>query len=509
MWVSDQQILKAVRTSLARLSADLAGTDSGRMAASQLNAINIAVGELSSRAEGRLESLRASCADARRIALRGAALAAKIGADAFSARAEALSEAPHSGLTAVDASYAIAKQVLVDCTLCLSAASNDGQGDAAWRDAVRDFFLEVAQHDAQRAAQDAAAPAVEDSGRGATLNMDALKRYFAACKGTPRLPGPLELIEAKELSGGFSRQTIMIKVRDTAGREMPLVVRKQIPGGFLDGACNVLVDEVPFFKLGHQHKLPVPELFWHETDISILGGDFFVTECMPGSIVGSSYQMAEGLDDGFFKGLAETLAALHQIDWSPCAAELRASSKIPADAPADAKQAAIAMVKQFEDYWRAANLEPLPTLELMVDWLKRNVPQNDLKAVLGHGDIGFHNLLVQDGRVSALLDWETSRLADPARDLSYVYTMVTHYVDWKQFMAWYRAAGGAEIGQASLDYYGVFCAFAHVIVCEVAMGDTFPRSGKLDLGYLHLGLPIKAYFFNEILRDGAPIWGRQ
>ena len=167
------------------------------------------------------------------------------------------------------------------------------------------------------------------------------------------------------------------------------------------------------------------------------------------------------------------------------------------------------MVGQFESYWRNARLEPLPTLELMVDWLKRNAPQTERKIVLCHGDIGFHNLLVKDGRVSAVLDWETSRLSDPARDLSYIYPMVTHYVEWDKFMSWYRAAGGAEIDQASLDYYGVVCAFAHVIVCEVAMGDTFPRSANPDLGYLHLGLPIKAYFFNEILRDGAPIWGKE
>lgn len=253
--------------------------------------------------------------------------------------------------------------------------------------------------------------------------------------------------------------------------------------------------------------MPVPELFWHETDVTILGGDFFVTECMPGEIVGSSYQMAEGLGEDFFQQLAQILASLHAIDWSPFATELRALSRIPVDAPADAEQAALGMVGQFESYWRNAKLEPLPTIELMVDWLKRNAPKTDRKIVMCHGDIGFHNLLVKDGRVSAVLDWETSRLGDPARDLSYIYSMVTHYVPWEKFMSWYREAGGPEIEQSSLDYYGVFCAFAHVIVCEVAMGDTFPNSANPDLGYLHLGIPIKAHFFNEVVRDGKPIWG--
>ena len=391
--------------------------------------------------------------------------------------------------------------------MCLNAAVSAGKGDAAWRRDVGAFFLALTQHDAQRAAQDAAAPTVAADSRGPTLDIDALRRYFAACKGTARLPGPLELIEARQLSGGFSRQTILLKVKNGNGSEQSLVIRKQVPGGFLDGACNVLIEEIPFFDLCHKQGLPVPELFWHETDATILGGDFFVTECMPGDIVGSSYQMAKGLGDDFFRQLAKILASLHAIDWSPFTVELRALSRIPTDAPATAEQAALAMVGQFESYWRKANLDPLPSMELMVDWLKRNAPQTERKVVLCHGDIGFHNLLVKEGLVSAVLDWETSRLGDPARDLSYIYSMVTHYIEWDKFMSWYRAAGGPEIDQASLDYYGVFCAFAHVIVCEVAMGDTFPRSGNPDLGYLHLGLPIKAHFFNEVVRDGKPIWG--
>jgi aminoglycoside phosphotransferase (APT) family kinase protein len=505
MWVSDKQILKAIQAGLTRLSADLANTSSAHL----LSGISIAVSELAARADNRLDSLRNSCSDAKRIALRGVTLAARIGADEFSARALALPEAPLSDLATIDTTYGIAKQLLVDCALSLNAALNAGKGDEAWRKDVSAFFLEVARHDTQRAVQNATAPTAQENAQGTALDVESLKHYFAAWQGVVKLPGPLELIEARQLSGGFSRQTILIKVRDANGRELPLVIRKEVPGGFLDGACNTLIEEKPFFELCHQHSLPVPELFWHETDRTILNGEFFVTECMPGEIVGSSYQMAEGLDDGFFQQLAQLMASLHLIDWSPFANELRASSRIPASAPINAEQAALAMVGQFESYWRNANLDALPTIELMVDWLKRNIPQTNRQVVLCHGDIGFHNLLVKDGRVSAVLDWETSRLSDPARDLSYIYPMVTHYVDWDQFMSWYREAGGPEVDQTSLDYYNVFCAFAHVIVCEVAMGDTFPRSANPDLGYLHLGLPIKAYFFNEILRDGAPIWGSE
>ena len=503
MWVSDTQILDSVRSSLVRLSADLAGTS----AAAPLVRINIALGELAARADNRHDSLRQSCMEAQRIAAQGADLVAKIGAGDLSACAKALPEAAQVALADVDASYKLAKQLMVDCILPINHALNSGKGDDVWRAQVKAFFFAVADHDKRRAQQDAHVPPLPETNAGQSLDVEALKKYFAHFKGTKHLPGPLELIETNPLSGGFSRQTILIKVRDGSGKTIPLVIRKQIPNGFLDGACNALFEETPFFRLCNQHRLPVPELLWHERDTSIIGGEFFITECMPGKTIGTSYQMATGIGDAFFQQLAQYLAAQHAIDWTPFAADLLASSRIPEGAEVTSHQAALSMVDQFESYWRKASLDPLPSYEIMVDWLKHNVPHTERKAALCHGDIGFHNMLVEDGQIKAVLDWETSRLGDPARDLSYIRPMVTHYVDWQKFIGWYRAAGGPEIDEASLAYYDVFCAFAHVIVCEVAMGDTFPRSGNADLGYLHLGIPIKAYFFDEVLRFGAPIWG--
>jgi aminoglycoside phosphotransferase (APT) family kinase protein len=126
--------------------------------------------------------------------------------------------------------------------------------------------------------------------------------------------------------------------------------------------------------------------------------------------------------------------------------------------------------------------------------------------MISHGDIGFHNMMGENGHVSALLDWETARLADPAKDISMVRYFVRNYVPWERFVGWYRAAGGPEIDEASLNYYSIFNAFAHMIVCEVAMGARFAQSENPELEYLQLGLPIRAFFAREMLQDCAPIW---
>lgn len=500
MRISDQQILKAVRCGLKRLAADPGN-------ARLLSAIDIAVAELVSRCDGtRLDSLRNSCIEAKRIALRGATLMGKIGSDEFSSRLQALQEPSATNLAALEAMYAAARLVLVDVTLALNAASSERRGDAAWRGNVAAVFLDVATHDAQRAAANLAAAAIEQEVRPAASSTEGLRAYFARHAGTPALPGPFECVGATLLSDAFSRQTILARVRDAQGKERPLIIRKQAPGGVLDGACNTLAEELPFLKLGHAHGLPVPELFWHEIETSILDGDFFVTECMEGSTIDTSSLTAEGVGEAFFRQLAQMMATLHRIDWTPFAAGMRAGSRIPSGAEASAAEAALAMVKQFDDYMRRAELEPLPTMELLSDWLKRNIPPDAQRAVLCHGDIGLHKLLVKDGRITALLGWEKSRLADPSLDLACVRPIATQYVDWSGFMSWYRAAGGPEVGQASLDYYAVFAAFARLIVCEVAMGHGFPTSACPDLEYLRLGLPIKARLFNELLDAGAAVW---
>ena len=45
-----------------------------------------------------------------------------------------------------------------------------------------------------------------------------------------------------------------------------------------------------------------------------------------------------------------------------------------------------------------------------------------------------------------------------------------------------------------------------MLVCEVAMGARFAQAENPALEYLQLGLPIRAFFAQELLQDCAPIW---
>ena len=66
-----------------------------------------------------------------------------------------------------------------------------------------------------------------------------------------------------------------------------------------------------------------------------------------------------------------------------------------------------------------------PTLIFALDLfltLRRNKPR-PLPLVLVHGDFNPANFLYEGGRVTALIDWENSRIGDPREDLGWMTTM--------------------------------------------------------------------------------------
>jgi aminoglycoside phosphotransferase (APT) family kinase protein len=68
-----------------------------------------------------------------------------------------------------------------------------------------------------------------------------------------------------------------------------------------------------------------------------------------------------------------------------------------------------------------------------------------------HGDFRPSNLVVRDGRVAAVLDWEMAGWGDPARDLG-IATMPDWGVWWPddELLERYHRAGGAEIAATTL-----------------------------------------------------------
>jgi len=64
--------------------------------------------------------------------------------------------------------------------------------------------------------------------------------------------------------------------------------------------------------------------------------------------------------------------------------------------------------------------EPLPAVRLGVHWLRKNLPTPPSRTAIVHGDLRNGNILVEDGRLTSLLDWEICHAGDPMEDLAWL-----------------------------------------------------------------------------------------
>lgn len=76
-------------------------------------------------------------------------------------------------------------------------------------------------------------------------------------------------------------------------------------------------------------------------------------------------------------------------------------------------------VAKFEADYRAGGL--LPAMEIGWRWLHENpAPRRD--RVFVHGDFRHGNLMINEGRLAAVLDWELPHIGDPMEDIGWVST---------------------------------------------------------------------------------------
>jgi aminoglycoside phosphotransferase (APT) family kinase protein len=72
--------------------------------------------------------------------------------------------------------------------------------------------------------------------------------------------------------------------------------------------------------------------------------------------------------------------------------------------------------------YRASELETISEMDRLIIWLGDNMPADDGKVSLVHGDYRLDNLMYakDNSRVIAVLDWELSTLGHPYADLAYL-----------------------------------------------------------------------------------------
>ena len=196
-------------------------------------------------------------------------------------------------------------------------------------------------------------------------------------------------------------------------------------------------------------------------------GSGFVMRCLPGTpdpaIILSTDDPAALLAD-----LARELAAIHRIPI--------------AGLPAPVMDTAAALDDLKTRFFAYGGDRPI--LALALRWLERNLPAPTAPRLL-HGDFRLGNVLVEQGRLTGVLDWELAHLGDPHEDLAFGCMTVWRFArpdrpayglgSVESLATAYLAAGGQAFDPARFRFWLVYRTLWWALGC-LQMG-TYWRSG--------------------------------
>jgi aminoglycoside phosphotransferase (APT) family kinase protein len=349
----------------------------------------------------------------------------------------------------------------------LVAQCNGSSGASGYRD-ILNRFIEIEATFLQELDPEGAS-SVADNYEGGRLsgrrnipapipvNDETVTRYLRArFPECPRIraTGTLSLV------GGLGKDTILFVIEEGDAHSGGVVMRKDLP---ISPIGVTVVDEFPLLTRLAALDIPVPIPLWAEHSAEPLGTKFIVVRQMPGSIDTTSWIKEPRASRRFASELARTMARIHALTPQVLGrAEL--SGRTAAEGT---RQAIVSMLELYRRNSDSHNLR----LEAAFGWLLANIPDCAGRAAhLVHGDIGFHNLLMKDGQVTAILDWEFGHFGDPAEDVSYCRPFVERVLPWKEFIDMYHAFGGAPYTQEQDRFYAVWRNARNAASCVGSRG---------------------------------------
>jgi len=274
----------------------------------------------------------------------------------------------------------------------------------------------------------------------------------------------LSVIGLRKLPGGYSKATVLFETEDECNGRQTLVLRAEEPitPFVMDGAD--ITNEYLTLKMGHGAGLPVVEPLWLEADAAALGARFMITRAAEGVNYGDLLSGTAPMTDALVKDLMNVLAHIHGTPLSSADSLVQKSHlgkwlHYPT---------LTAVTRAYVEYWHdiahRCDIGASPAVTRGFNWLLNNVPDCDERPRLVHGDYGLHNILIENAKVSAVLDWEASHVGDPADDFSIYIQTMGRYLPADRLMKMYREAGGSEISEYRLRYYTVLACLKGPIV---------------------------------------------
>jgi aminoglycoside phosphotransferase (APT) family kinase protein len=311
----------------------------------------------------------------------------------------------------------------------------------------------------------------------------------------PSMPEPV-ILSLEWVPGGRSKFTALLEIAEAVCFGRRLVLRMDAPGANLTG--KRAASEYPLLSLLHRNGVAVARPVLAEADPAIIGGSFLISEevvdaCKGGEPFAELIDF-EALSPDFAAELAMNLGRQH------CIVEWPGRETGSAE-----RQSTLLQIEAFAKTW--ADIPIKPPLHVATDlglaWLLSHPLPKIRPSTLVHGDLGMHNILIRDGHLAAILDWELARLGDPAEDIGNCRAaLLNNLIEWDKFVDIYTSAGG-DPAACDLDAVIFQSIWAHTrgSIYTAHMWNLAMSGQRSELDYLSIGWDFFARTQDYILRE--------
>jgi aminoglycoside phosphotransferase (APT) family kinase protein len=286
---------------------------------------------------------------------------------------------------------------------------------------------------------------------------------------TARMPGASDMAieDWRQMAVGWSHETWLFDAEwteDGARRREGFCLRRD-PGNALLRDISDLGEQFRVLRCLEGTDLATPRVHFYEDAPNALGAPFLVMEKVPGHCPnpwgreGRKYY-AEAAERGVLPAsFTDALATLHNIDWQAAGLDFLG---VPEPGT---NQFALGEIAKWKGMIAESGHGPEPVLTDLICWLEANAPVTERLALV-HGAYRTGNLLIQDDRVSAVLDWELQVIGDPMYDVAYMLSdlnredseLLSNLVPREMFFERYERATGIAIDEDVCAYYQLLYA---------------------------------------------------
>lgn len=298
--------------------------------------------------------------------------------------------------------------------------------------------------------------------------------------------------ELERIYGGSSQETFRLTARwieDGRAIEKRLILRRDATAGLVVAERDL---EYNVYQALADEDIPLPGVYFLETDARWLDRPFFIMDLCPGK-PGSPFLPTDSYDghgDSVARQFWTIMGRLAAIDHRCVDLEGLRNG-------ADASGFWALELDRWEEILNASESLVEPAVRGAMRWLRANPPPEPAKPAIVHGDFRSGNFLfTPEGEISALIDWEMCHIGDPLEDVAWAidpFWPMTRHLPLEDGLVLWEAASGMTLDRDTLGWWQLFSAVkACAIWTTAAAGFASGKNREMTIalsgirgGYFH------------------------